>query len=235
MRLEGKVAVITGAASGMGRAAAERFCQEGARVVAADMNEANGKQLVADLATVFDELKVRDVVLYGSSLGGHLAQLFSIRHRSRVRKIFLGNTFRDPAPLQERWPKPSEFAKLPAFDLMAGVLAKTRALPVRTQQEADLKRTLLSLLGTAQSPDALKSRFFTGILSKPLPRVPLPDNAVAIVDSDDDSIIPAKPRVDLRSTYRSSPRLSLPGAGHFPFLLKAEHLAAFIEQTAFAS
>jgi NAD(P)-dependent dehydrogenase (short-subunit alcohol dehydrogenase family) len=49
VRLEGKVAVITGAASGMGRAAAERFCQEGARVVAADMNEANGKQLVADL------------------------------------------------------------------------------------------------------------------------------------------------------------------------------------------
>jgi NAD(P)-dependent dehydrogenase (short-subunit alcohol dehydrogenase family) len=49
VRLEDKVAVITGAASGMGRAATERFCREGARVVAADMNEANGKQLLVDL------------------------------------------------------------------------------------------------------------------------------------------------------------------------------------------
>jgi len=49
VRLDGKVAVITGGASGMGRAAAERFCREGARVVAVDLNETNGKQLVADL------------------------------------------------------------------------------------------------------------------------------------------------------------------------------------------
>ena len=37
-RLEGKVAVITGAASGMGRATAIRFAAEGAGVVVADLN-----------------------------------------------------------------------------------------------------------------------------------------------------------------------------------------------------
>lgn len=37
MRLEGKVAVITGAAKGLGGAMAELFAKEGARVVAADM------------------------------------------------------------------------------------------------------------------------------------------------------------------------------------------------------
>src|SRR5262245_22154395 len=36
--LEGKVAVITGAGSGMGRAAAQVFVREGARVVAADIS-----------------------------------------------------------------------------------------------------------------------------------------------------------------------------------------------------
>jgi len=38
MRLQNKVAVITGAASGMGLAIAELFAREGAQVVAADWN-----------------------------------------------------------------------------------------------------------------------------------------------------------------------------------------------------
>jgi NAD(P)-dependent dehydrogenase (short-subunit alcohol dehydrogenase family) len=39
MRLEGRVALITGAASGMGAVAAELFAREGARVIAADRDE----------------------------------------------------------------------------------------------------------------------------------------------------------------------------------------------------
>jgi NAD(P)-dependent dehydrogenase (short-subunit alcohol dehydrogenase family) len=42
--LEGKVAVITGGASGMGRAAALTFLREGARVVIADLNNAKAEE-----------------------------------------------------------------------------------------------------------------------------------------------------------------------------------------------
>jgi NAD(P)-dependent dehydrogenase (short-subunit alcohol dehydrogenase family) len=48
-RLEGKVAVITGAGSGIGRATTLRFLAEGARVVAAEFNETTGKETI-DLA-----------------------------------------------------------------------------------------------------------------------------------------------------------------------------------------
>jgi NAD(P)-dependent dehydrogenase (short-subunit alcohol dehydrogenase family) len=44
MKLPNKTAVITGAGSGIGRAIALRFAQEGARIVVAEWNEANGTE-----------------------------------------------------------------------------------------------------------------------------------------------------------------------------------------------
>jgi meso-butanediol dehydrogenase / (S,S)-butanediol dehydrogenase / diacetyl reductase len=48
MRLANKVALITGAATGIGRAIALRFAQEGAKVVVADINVAAGEQTAAE-------------------------------------------------------------------------------------------------------------------------------------------------------------------------------------------
>ncbi len=46
-RLAGKVAIVTGGASGMGRATVMRFLAEGAKVLVADLNEANGSETLA--------------------------------------------------------------------------------------------------------------------------------------------------------------------------------------------
>src|SRR4029453_10781319 len=45
-RVEGKVALVTGGASGIGRATALTFAREGAKLVVADMNEDGGQQTV---------------------------------------------------------------------------------------------------------------------------------------------------------------------------------------------
>src|SRR6202167_3358506 len=50
MRLEGKVAIITGAASGIGRGMAQRFAAEGAKVVIADLEQARPEKAAAELA-----------------------------------------------------------------------------------------------------------------------------------------------------------------------------------------
>ena len=50
-RLHGRVAVITGGASGLGRGAAERFVKNGARVVVADLPQSSGEEVVANLGS----------------------------------------------------------------------------------------------------------------------------------------------------------------------------------------
>jgi NAD(P)-dependent dehydrogenase (short-subunit alcohol dehydrogenase family) len=59
-RLDHKVAIITGAASGIGRATAVRFADEGAKVVVADLNEETGVEFAKQIGGTFVQVNVAD-------------------------------------------------------------------------------------------------------------------------------------------------------------------------------
>jgi len=61
-RVDGKVAIVTGAASGMGKADAQLLAAEGAKVVLADLNEADGQAAAAAIgdSAIFLRLDVTD-------------------------------------------------------------------------------------------------------------------------------------------------------------------------------
>ncbi|HLK45540.1 MAG TPA: 3-oxoacyl-ACP reductase [Acidimicrobiales bacterium] len=74
-RLEGKVCVITGAASGIGRASARRFAAEGAVVVVADLDRVAGEEVATALGCDFVATEVTDAdsvaALYATTADRH--------------------------------------------------------------------------------------------------------------------------------------------------------------------
>ena len=79
MRLEDKVALITGAASGMGASMARIFAREGAKVVVADVLEEEGRGVVADItrvngAAIFRRLDVSSESEWKATVDATLAE-----------------------------------------------------------------------------------------------------------------------------------------------------------------
>jgi 3(or 17)beta-hydroxysteroid dehydrogenase len=69
-RVDGKVALVTGAASGIGRASARRLAAEGARVVLSDRNIVDGEAAAAELGQPFAALDVTDETAWERVVGG---------------------------------------------------------------------------------------------------------------------------------------------------------------------
>lgn len=125
-RLDGQVAVITGAASGIGAASARLFASEGARLALADVNDvelqavvdelrASGHEVISVETDVSDEQQVQRLVQTAVSAYGQLNILFSnagIGKRGKVTDLATG-----------------DFERIIAVNLRGGFLCAKHAIP----------------------------------------------------------------------------------------------------------
>lgn len=130
MRLEGKIAIVTGAGRGIGAAIAEAFVREGARVVIAEMDAATGAATAARLGA--SALFLRTDVTDKNSVEACAAETLERLGRIDILVNNAGiNVFHDPLETTE-----AEWQRCMAVDL-EGVWRMSRSvLPAMLRQQA---------------------------------------------------------------------------------------------------
>ena len=118
MRLQGKTAIITGAASGFGAGIARKFAAEGARVMIADINGEAAAKVAADLNAIAQQVDVADNASVQAMAQAALAQLGHV-------DILINN-----AGITHK-PKPMEEVSEDEFDRVLAVNAKSVYLTAR--------------------------------------------------------------------------------------------------------
>jgi NAD(P)-dependent dehydrogenase (short-subunit alcohol dehydrogenase family) len=101
MRLENKIAIVTGGSSGFGRATAVRFAEQGARVVVADVDEDGGKETCRRAAAAGSdaELVVGDI----SALDGAQRAVERAVSRFGGLDVLVNNAGIAQTDLQDTW------------------------------------------------------------------------------------------------------------------------------------
>src|ERR1035437_6403868 len=168
MKLMGKVAIVTGAASGIGRASAIAFAREGARVVVADRNQQGGKETAAAIAAegheaLFALVDVSKEADIQTMIEGTVARW------GRIDILFNNAGVLLVKPIHE--PTEEEWDRVMSITVKAAFLATKHAMPHmrRTGGGAILNTgSIASFTGQAGTPAYSASKGAIALLTKSL-------------------------------------------------------------------
>jgi pimeloyl-ACP methyl ester carboxylesterase len=203
-----------------------RLAHRGIRTLAVTPPADSDDERLADgLGRLLDVLGLPLVHLYGSSIGGYLAQVFAHRHPNRVCMLFIANSFCDPTVSQAKYPPVSTIEAEPADTRLRATRDRITKMEGADPAQAELQQALIAIVGPHQSAEELKARILCLLKAKPIGTVPLAPARVVLIDSDDDPTISAKQREQIRRAYANSPHYEIAGGGHYPSVLRPDSLA----------
>ena len=127
MRLQDKVAVVTGGASGFGAGIVRKFAEEGARVVVADLNVNGAHEIAAEVKGLGIQVDVAD----GASVAAMVDATLGAYGRLDILVNNAGTTHY-PAPLEEVTEQ--DFDKVFAVNCKSVFLTAQNIVPVMKKQ-----------------------------------------------------------------------------------------------------
>ena len=147
MRLEGKIAIVTGAGSGFGEGIAKKFVAEGARVLIADRDAAAGERVAASLGAHARSLRAdvtnaQDVKAMMDAAQDHFGGLHVLVNNAGVGHL--------PQPL-EGLPE-DEFDRILAVNVKAIYLAAKEVVPRFKAQKRGVILNIASTAGVSPRP-----------------------------------------------------------------------------------
>jgi 3-oxoacyl-[acyl-carrier protein] reductase len=147
MRLDGKVAVVTGAGSGFGEGIAAKFVREGARVVIADRDAAAGERVARALGAnassiCIDVAKADDVRAMLDAAHDLFGGLHILVNNAGVGHL--------PQPLEEL--AESEFDRIVAVNMKAIYLSMREVVPRFKAQKSGVILNIASTAGVSPRP-----------------------------------------------------------------------------------
>ena len=145
MRLKGKVAIVTGGASGFGAGIARRFTEEGAKVLIADLNAEAGKKVAGGINAAFVQADVARSGDWAKMVGEAVAQF----GRLDVVVNNAGWTHRRKAYLDVT---EAEFDKVYAINVKSIYLSALHAVPVFRKQGGGAFINIASTAGIRPRP-----------------------------------------------------------------------------------
>ena len=145
MRLQDKVAVVTGGASGFGAGIVRKFAEEGARVVVADLNVNGAHEIAAEVKGLGIQVDVADGALVAAMVDATLGAYGRL-------DILVNNagTTHYPAPLEEVTEQ--DFDKVFAVNCKSVFLTAQNIVPVMKKQGQGAILNVASTAGVSPRP-----------------------------------------------------------------------------------
>lgn len=196
---------------------------KGYRVISVDIPRVwNHHEWIQAFEKFLDVIDVHHIHLYGTSLGGFLAQLFAQHHPRRVRSLILSNTFLETRSFAAAMPWAPVVSWTPSFLLKRYVLTGIRDGP-HEPFIADSVDFVVSQVETL-SRDELASRLTLNVDAAPVGSLLLSDSFITIMDTNDYCAIPQQLKDQLSERYPEARRAQLKTGGDFPFLSRSDEV-----------
>ena len=77
----------------------------------------------------------------------------------------------------------------------------------------------LDLIGERQSAAHIQARMLAVQLARPVPTLSIPPANIAVIDCDNDPVIPPPVRTAVRTRYAGATMHNIASGGHYPYIL----------------